>query len=83
MNNNISLSLGSLKMRTKVKEKIQRERSRGDHRLFHPMLQQLPYQPLDPSLQPSLVSRRTILYPYGMMCLGSQVKLTQLVKNIK
>lgn len=55
---NVSLCSGFLKMRTRVKEKIQKERSRGGHRSFHPMPRQLPYRPLVPSLQPSLVGRR-------------------------
>lgn len=54
---NVSLCSGFLKMRTRVKEKIQRERSRGGHRSFHPTPRQLPYRPLVPSLQPSLVGR--------------------------
>lgn len=57
---NVSLCSGFLKMRTRVKEKIRRERSRGGHRSFHPTPRQLPYRPLVPSLQPSLVGRRFI-----------------------
>lgn len=57
---NVSLCSGFLKTRTRVKEKIRRERSRGGHRSFHPTPRQLPYRPLVPSLQPSLVGRRFI-----------------------
>lgn len=44
-----------------MKEEIQRGRSRGGHRSFHPMPRQLPYRPLVPSLQPSLVGKTVYL----------------------
>lgn len=52
------LLLGSLVlMMTKVKEQSQKgQRSQGHHRPVHRMLQLLPYQPLDLSVRPSLVS---------------------------
>lgn len=46
-------------MMTSVKKQSQKgQRSQGQHRLVHPTLQPLPYQPLVPSLQPSQVSSR-------------------------
>lgn len=50
----------SVWMMTKMKEQSQRgQRSQGQRRHVHPMLQLLPYQPLVPLLQPSLVSEQT------------------------